>query len=188
MEYGLTIIRIKVSLPNLERIKIMKFLGHPVHPMLVVFPLGLLATAVIFDVLFTITGNTAFPVVSYWMITAGIMGGLAAAIFGFMDWVGMSPDTRAKNIGVWHGLGNLLIVVLFTISWFLRTNAPNYVPNTIAFILSLLAAGLALVTAWLGGELVYRLNSGVDPGANPNAPSSLSDQPARPSKAKPAHR
>jgi len=162
----------------------MKFLGHPVHPILVVFPLGLLATGVIFDVIYTLTANPAFPTVSYWMITAGIVGGLVAAIFGFIDWLGMSPDTRAKNIGVWHGLGNLLIVILFVVSWYLRSNAPNYVPNTLAFTLSLVATGLALVTAWLGGELVYRLHAGVDEGANPNAPSSLSNQSARPSKTK----
>lgn len=138
----------------------MKLLGHPIHPMLVVFPLGLLATGVIFDVIYTITGNTVFPVVSYWMITAGIIGGLLAAIFGFIDWLGMSPNTRAKNLGAWHGLGNLTIVILFTISWLLRTNAPNHVPNAIAFTLSLLAVGFALVTAWLGGEMVYRLHTG----------------------------
>jgi uncharacterized membrane protein len=173
----------------LKGVNAMKFLGHPVHPMLIVFPLGLLATGVIFDVIFTITGNPVFPTVSYWMITAGIIGGLIAAIFGFIDWLGIRPNTRAKNIGVWHGLGNLLIVSFFAVSWYLRSQVANHVPNTTAFTLSLLAALFALVTAWLGGELVYRLNTGVDKGANPNAPNSLSDQPAKASTSKtPVHR
>ncbi|MGH8771313.1 MAG: DUF2231 domain-containing protein [Burkholderiales bacterium] len=56
-----------------------KFLGHPVHPMLVVFPLGLLGTAVIFDVIHPITRNSAFSIAAYWMIAAGLIGGLIAA-------------------------------------------------------------------------------------------------------------
>jgi len=64
----------------------------------------------------------------------------------------------------------------------LRLNEPDYVPGTVAFILSLVAVVLALVTGWLGGELVDRLGVGVDEGANLNAPSSLSRQPARTSE------
>ena len=153
-----------------------KVLGHPVHPMLVVFPLGLLATAVIFDLIATSTGNQGLFVVSYWMIAAGLVGGLLAAVFGLFDWLGIRSGTRAKSVGGWHGLGNLVIVILFAISWWLRSQDPNNVPGSFAFILSLLGFGLALVTAWLGGELVYRLGMAVDEGAHENAPSSLSHE------------
>lgn len=152
-----------------------KLLRHPVHPMLVVFPLGLLATGVIFDLIAAFSGNQGFYLVSYWMIAAGIVGGLLAAIFGFTDWMGIKPETRAKSVGMWHGLGNLTIVLLFAASWWMRSNDPNNVPNTFAFILSLLGAGLALVTGWLGGELVYRLGMAVEEGANENAPNSLTE-------------
>ena len=156
-----------------------KLLRHPVHPMLVVFPLGLLSAGVIFDLIAQFTGNQGFYVVSYWMIAAGIVGGLLAAIFGFMDWLGIKPNTRAKSVGGWHGLGNLVIVLLFAASWWIRSNDPNNVPTTPAFILSLLGFGMALVTGWLGGELVYRLGMAVEEGANENAPNSLtSKQPA----------
>jgi short-subunit dehydrogenase len=68
-----------------------KLAGHPIHPMLIVFPLGLLVTALIFDIVYLTTKNTAFPTVSFWMIAAGIIGGLAAAVeeqFGPIDiWV-----------------------------------------------------------------------------------------------------
>lgn len=154
-----------------------KVLGHPVHPMLVVFPLGLLATAVIFDLVATSTGNQGLYMVSYWMIAAGLVGGLLAAVFGFFDWLSIRSGTRAKSVGGWHGLGNLVIVILFAISWWLRSQDPNNVPSSFAFILSLLGFGLALVTAWLGGELVFRLGMGVDEGANENAPNSLSHEP-----------
>jgi uncharacterized membrane protein len=146
--------------------------------MLIAFPLGLLSAGVIFDLIAAFTGNQGFYAVSYWMIAAGLVGGLLAAIFGFMDWTSIRSGTRAKSVGMWHGLGNLLIVLLFAASWWMRSNDPNNVPNTFAFILSLLGAGLALVTAWLGGELVYRLGMAVDEGAHENAPNSLTTKQA----------
>jgi uncharacterized membrane protein len=156
----------------------MKIFGHPIHPMLVVFPLGLFATAVVFDILYLSVGTLAFPTVSFYMIAAGIVGGLLAAIFGFIDWLGLKGNTRAKTLGLWHGLGNFTIVVLFIISWFLRRGNADFVPNGLALLLSFAGVGLALITAWLGGELVFRLGVQVDPNANPNAPSSLSDRSA----------
>jgi uncharacterized membrane protein len=77
--------------------------------MLVVFPLRLLATAAIFDVLYLIVGNPAFPTVSLYMIAAGVISGLLAAIFGFIDWLGLLGNSRAKNLGLWHGIGNFVI-------------------------------------------------------------------------------
>jgi uncharacterized membrane protein len=154
----------------------MKLFGHPIHPMLVVFPLGLLATAAIFDVLYLIAGNLAFPTVSFYMIAAGVIGGLLAAIFGFIDWLGLQGNSRAKRLGLWHGIGNFVIVVLFVISWLLRRDNANLVPDSLALILSFAGAGLALITGWLGGELVYRLGLMVDPNANVNAPSSLTER------------
>lgn len=155
-----------------------KLLGHPLHPMLIVYPLGLLSTAVIFDLLAMWTNNAFFPVVSYWMITAGLIGGLLAAVIGFAEWLAIPGDSRAKSVGLYHGLGNLVIVLLFAGSWWLRTGVQNNVPSTTAFLLSLIGFGLALVTGWLGGELVYRLGVGVDHGANVNAPNSLSEKEA----------
>lgn len=155
-----------------------KIFGHPVHPMLVVFPLGLLSTAVIFDVIYLIWGTRAMPTASFYMIAAGVIGGLTAALFGFMDWLGLPKGSRARSIGAWHAIGNVTIVTLFAISWFLRLPAGDHVPGTLALVLSFAGAGLALITAWLGGEMVYRLHVGVDQGAQVNAPSSLSGEPA----------
>jgi uncharacterized membrane protein len=156
-----------------------KLFGHPIHPMLIVFPLGLLAIAVIFDIARLLTGNDLLAAVSFWNIAAGVIGGLLAAVFGLIDWLNVPQGTRAKQIGLMHGGGNVVVVVLFAISWLLRLNAPNYVPDTLGFVLALLGVLLALVTGWLGGELVDRLGVGVDDGANLNASSSLSRRPAR---------
>ena len=153
-----------------------KLLGHPVHPMLIVFPLGLLSTAVIFDLLYLFTAEEELATFAFWAIAAGVVGGLLAALFGLIDWLAIPRETRAKRIGLWHGGGNVVVTALFAISWFLRLDDPTYLPDNIApLVLGLLGAGLALFTAWLGGELVYRLRVAVDDDAGLDASSSLSD-------------
>ena len=156
-----------------------KLFGHPVHQMLIVFPLGLLATAIVFDGIRVFTGNDYWGEISYWLIAAGILGGLLAAPFGLLDWMKIPAATRAKRIGLLHGAGNLLVVLLFAASWWLRRDDPR-APETLALALALIGAALALVTGWLGGELVDRLGVGVDDGAHLDAPSSLAGRVTHP--------
>jgi uncharacterized membrane protein len=155
-----------------------KIAGHPAHQMLIVFPLGLFGTAVIFDLIYLAGAGPTMAVVSYWMITAGIIGGIIAAPFGWIDWLAIPPRTRAKSIGLWHGAGNVLVLLLFIGSWVVRRNLPES-PEVLAFVLSFTGVGLSLLTGWLGGELVDRLGIGVDDGANVNAPNSLSNRRLR---------
>jgi len=150
-----------------------KIFGHPVHPMLIVFPLGLLATAVIFDVLYLATTNADLATFSFWAMAAGLVGGLLAAIFGLIDWLAIPKGTRAKRIGAFHGGGNLIVVLLFAVSFLMRTNHAAYLPDILPFIVAGLGATLALVTAWLGGELVFRLRVAVDDDAGLDASNSL---------------
>ena len=154
-----------------------KSLGHPLHPMLVNFPLGLLVTSAVFDIIHWITGNGYWSGIAFWMIAAGVITGLLAAIVGTIDALAIPPGTRAKSVSVLHGSGNFLILVLFVVSWFLRSGIPEN-PPIIAYVLSFLGAALLGITGWLGGELILRLGIGVDAGANLNAPSSLSGLPA----------
>jgi uncharacterized membrane protein len=155
-----------------------KLFGHPIHQAVIVFPLGVLATAVIFDVIRLVTGGSHWTEVSFWMICAGVIAGLVAAPFGIIDWLGIPAGTRAKRVGLLHGVGNVVVVLLFAASWFMRRDNPA-APEMLALVLSFAGGGLALVTGWLGGELVSRLGIGVSEGANVNAPSSLSGRPAR---------
>jgi uncharacterized membrane protein len=155
-----------------------KLFGHPIHPMLIVLPLGLLSAAVVFDIVYLATGEEAFSTVAFWNIAAGVVGGLAAAIFGALDWFHIPRDTRAKRIGLLHGGGNVVVVALFGISWLLRLGQDAYEPGVLAYALSFGGLALAAVTGWLGGELVDRLGVGVDAGANLDAPNSLSGLPA----------
>jgi uncharacterized membrane protein len=151
-----------------------KLLGHHVHPMLVVFPLGLLAISLIFDGIYLVTDNPVFARTAYWDILAGVIGGLTAAVFGFWDWLTIPARTRAKRIGAWHGAMNVVVVGLFAVSWLIRhSDALHHAPSTAALVLSGLAVGLMMVSGWLGGELVERLGIGIAPNAGPNAPGSL---------------
>jgi uncharacterized membrane protein len=154
-----------------------KFAGHPVHTMLIVFPLGLLATAVVFDIIYLVSGNTSWTLAAYYMIGAGILGGLAAAAFGWLDWIAIPRGTRARRIGLWHGAGNVAVLALFILSWVLRRQSPE-LPPTGAIVAGLTGVVIALITAWLGGELVNRLGVGVYDGAHLDSPSSLSELPA----------
>jgi uncharacterized membrane protein len=155
-----------------------RLFGHPIHQALIVFPLGVLATAVIFDVIHLVTSGPRWAEVSFWMICAGVIAGLVAAPFGFIDWLGIPGGTRAKRIGLLHGVGNVVVVLLFAASWVMRRDNPT-VPEALALVLSFAGGGLALITGWLGGELVSRLGIGVSEGANVNAPSSLSGRTAK---------
>jgi uncharacterized membrane protein len=154
-----------------------KLAGHPIHQMLIVLPLGLLVMAVLFDIIRMFTGVTALATASYYNILAGVISGLVAAVFGLVDWLAIPQNTRAKSVGMWHGLGNVLVVVLFAVSWWLRRGEASFVPSNVAFSIGVVGLLLGAVTGWLGGELVDRLGVGVDPGANLDAPSSLKAPP-----------
>ena len=154
-----------------------KILGHPIHQQLIVFPLGVLGTAVFFDLIYLVNENETMAVVAFWMIIAGIEGGAVAAPFGTMDWLAVPSGTRAKTIGLIHGLTNVVVLVLFIVSGWLRWGDPSN-PQLFAHLTAFAAFFLALLGGWLGGELVSRLGVGVHDGAHLNSPNSLSGRPA----------
>ncbi len=153
----------------------LKFFGHPVHPMLIVYPLGLLSVAVLFDILYVTTSNADLSTFSFWAMLAGVIGGLAAAVFGLFDDLGLPAHTRAKRIAAMHGGGNVIVVLVFLISLVLRWDQHAYLPSVAPMVLGLIGAVIAVFTAWLGGEMVYRLGVGVDRNAGLNAPNSIED-------------
>src|SRR5687768_5177971 len=110
-----------------------RIFGHPIHQMLIVFPVGLLATSVIFDILHLSTASPLMATVAFWMMAAGIIGGLVAAPFGTIDWLAIPQGTRAKKIGAMHGSGNVLVLLLFIGSWWLRRDAPEQ-PTSLAIL------------------------------------------------------
>jgi uncharacterized membrane protein len=152
-----------------------KLLGHPIHQQLIVFPLGLLGMAVIFDGISYLTGDPNWTSAAFYMIGAGIVTGLLAAIFGLWDYIAIPSGTRAKRIGALHGIGNVFVILLFVLSFGMRWSNPAYPPMS-AYLCSIAGLLLALMTGWLGGELVDRLGVGVDEGAHLDAPSSLTQE------------
>lgn len=155
-----------------------KLFGHPIHQMLIVFPLGLLGMAVIFDLLAIGLGDGYWSEIGFWMMVAGVVSALVAAPFGAIDWFAIPSGTRAKRVGALHGVGNLVVVALFASSVWLRWASPA-TPTGFALALAFAGFVLALGTGWLGGELVDRLAVGVDEGAHLNAPSSLTSRRVR---------
>lgn len=154
-----------------------KLIGHRVHPMLVGFPLGLLGTAVVFDFIYLATKTDRWADLSFCLIGAGVVSGLVAAPFGTLDWLGIPGGTRAKKIGLYHGIAAVVSVILFATSWWLRYATPT-APEAIAISLSVVAVVILALAGWLGGELVERLGIGIDEGAHPNSPSSISGRRA----------
>ena len=155
-----------------------KVLGHPLHPMLVVVPLGSFIAAVIVDVIAVVGGNQTLSVVGFWNIAVGVVGGLTAAAFGLADWLNIPGKTRAKRIGLLHGALNVIVTATFALVWILRYGSADVTPTTPLLAIEVAALVGGAVAGWLGGELVDRMGVGIDEGAHLNAPNSLSGRPA----------
>lgn len=151
----------------------LKVLGHPVHPMLVMFPVGLLVTAVLFDVVDTVGGPDFLGEVAYWNITVGLVGGLLAAAAGTFDLLAIPSATRAKRVALTHAAANLAVILLFAAIWVVRLNADSRAAGGALIAIEVVALAILGISAWLGGELVDRLGVGVDREAGLDAPSSL---------------
>ncbi len=94
--------------------------GHPLHPMLVVFPIGLWVFSFAADLIYTGTHNTAWVAVAYYAIAGGIIGALAAAVPGAIDLFSITRG-QTRRTGTWHMLINLTVLVLFAINLWLRS-------------------------------------------------------------------
>src|SRR3954454_23304087 len=136
-----------------------KILGHPIHPILIVFPLGLLATAVIFDLVGLVSHDPRWAEFATYLTAAGVVGGLLAAVPGTIDWLGIPRGTRAKRLGLVHGVGNVVVFALFLVNWLLRRETPA-APPTGSVAAGLIGLGIALVTGWLCGGVVGPLGGG----------------------------
>jgi len=137
-----------------------KIAGHPLHPMLVPFPIAFFAGTLAADLTFWRTGDTFWFLATEWLLGAGIVMALLAAIAGFTDFLG---DQRIRELSVawWHFLGNLLVVLVEAFNWYRRYEiGPDAVIPT-GLLLSLGAVLVLLVNGWLGWEMVYRKHVGV---------------------------
>ena len=138
--------------------------GHPIHPMLIPFPLALWVTSFIVDILYYFTQHPTLLTLAKFLLAAGCIAALAAAIFGFIDWLAINND-EVKRVANWHARLNVIALIVFTISLFLRMGSYSDLVGrslTIPFLLSLVGVILITISGWLGGELVFRYGVGVD--------------------------
>ncbi len=149
-------------------------LGHPVHQILVAVPIGLFVIAVIFDIIVAFKPMEQLSTASFWNISAGVLGGLFAAVFGLLDWTKIPKGTRAKRLGIFHAIVNVAAVAAFAGAAVLRWEEPAYFATTAALVLELVGFVVVGVGGWAGGELVDRLGIGVHEHAHADAPSELS--------------
>lgn len=138
---------------------------HPVHPMIVVFPIAFWIGALAADIVYVATGAAAWYTFGFICMGLGILGALAAALFGGIDFFSLPRGTRAKQLALMHGLLNVVVATLFVVNFGLRyiANDGLGLPLTppaggtwaACVALSLVSVGLLAVSGWLGGELVY---------------------------------
>jgi uncharacterized membrane protein len=135
--------------------------GHPIHPMLIPFPLALLSLVPVTDIVYATTEMMFWASVSYYLLWAGIVAAGLAAIFGLVDFVGV-PRVRKVRAGWAHMLLNVATVALSIVNMLLRIGDVNEYIIPSGIILSIVAAGLLLVSGWFGAELIYRHKVGLN--------------------------
>jgi len=140
--------------------------GHPIHPMLIPFPVAFLVGTLASDLVFWGTRNVFWAQASLWLVGAGIVMALVAALAGFTDFFG-EERIRDLNAAWYHMVGNLTAVVIAIVNFLLR-----YVEGADAailpwgIVLSFVTVGTLLFTGWMGWEMVYRHRVGIaDSGA-----------------------
>jgi uncharacterized membrane protein len=127
--------------------------NHPIHPMLIPFPIALWIFSLFCDVVYLLgSGNAFWAEAAFYTMAGGIIGALFAAPFGVVDYLSLT-DARVKRIGKAHMAINLLLVVLFALDlWLRKTGMPI---GGWPIVLSVSGLILLAVSGWLGGEMVY---------------------------------
>lgn len=136
--------------------------GHPLHPMLVPFPIVCFVGALVTDIAYAETANIQWANFSAWLLLAGIVMAVFAALAGVIDFIG---DRRVRSIAAaWvHGIGNATAVILAVLNAFVHSRDAYTSVMPMGLILSVVTVLIFLVTGWLGGELVFRHRVGVLP-------------------------
>ena len=140
------------------------FGGHPIHPMLIPFPIGLLVFSFIADLIFLWRGNPIWKDVAFYTMLGGIIGGAAAAIPGLIDWATLT-DRATVKVANWHARVNITTLLIFIASFYLRTTGgAALIPSVplLPVLLSIVGVIGLSIAGWLGGQLVFRHGVAVD--------------------------
>jgi uncharacterized membrane protein len=140
--------------------------GHPIHPMLIPFPIAFFVATLVCDLAFWRSGNVDWSMASLWLLGAGIVVALLAALAGLIDVLG-EPRSRALREVWWHAGGNLLLVLIQIWSWYTRYSEGTAAVIPTGLILSVVSVLLMLFTGWIGWQMVYRDHVAVSDEADP---------------------
>jgi uncharacterized membrane protein len=144
-----------------------KVAGHPLHPMIVPFPIAFLVSAFVTDIAYLNGAGPGWAHASMWLLGAGISMALLAAVLGFTDFLG---ERRIRNLrAAWlHMGGNLLAVLIAAANLYLRANGgAEAAISPTGVTLSGVVVAVLLFNGWMGWELVYRHHVGVADAAVP---------------------
>ena len=139
-------------------------MGHPIHPMLIPFPIALWVFSLVADLIYLWRGDPAWAWIAFYTLAGGILGAILAAVFGIIDYFSIR-DKRVSGIAAWHARVNVLALLLFSASFYLRTlSGAGLVGGSLTIPLLLSIAGVisVAISGWLGGELVYKHGVAVD--------------------------
>ena len=130
--------------------------GHPLHPVLIPIPIGAWVASLVFDIASRVSDDSGtFARGANWLIAIGVLGALAAAVFGLMDLSTIPRGTKAFTVGLTHMTLNLLVVALFAANFVLRRADGYETVQTLPLVLSVAALALLGISGWLGGMLAY---------------------------------
>src|SRR5688572_21917822 len=133
--------------------------GHPVHPMIIPFPIALWVFSLVADVIYLWRGNPVWrDYVAFYALLGGIIGAAVAAVPGLIDWLSLT-DKAVVKLANWHARLNVIALLIFAASFYLRTtNGAGLVSEsyTIPLALSVLGVILITISGWLGGEMVFK--------------------------------
>ena len=143
--------------------------GHPVHPMLIPFPIALWVFSLIADVIYLWRGNPVWrDWIAFYTLLGGIIGGAAAAVPGLIDWLSLK-DPEVVKIANWHARLNVIALLIFVAGFYLRTTGGSQWiggSHTIPLLLSVVGVILITLSGWLGGELVFKHGVAVSPSSD----------------------
>ncbi len=131
---------------------------HPLHAPLVHFPLALLGTSLVFDVVGIVRGEALWWAIGFWNVALGLTVSVATAVTGFVDSLRVVPDSPASPIVTRHMLSVLTSLSCYGAAMFVRGGPGAATGLTRSATLALEAVGfvLLMLAGWLGGEMVYR--------------------------------
>ncbi len=137
---------------------------HPIHPMLIPFPIVCFIGTFVTDIVYTRNHDPGWATASHWLLIVGLVMAALAAVAGLTDFLG---DDRIRRLGdaVKHMLANVTAVVLELVNLVLRLRDPAFIDSTGVYISGIVVL-ILLYSGWKGGDLVFRHGIGVRDTSN----------------------